>query len=75
MHARTDAARTANLANGASHSFSIGYMSRTNLFLKVEVEHDEDDRPERLGGEICRYLAKFYGVNSAEMTNYSTVDE
>lgn len=50
-------------------------MSRTNLFLKVELEHEEDEKPERLGAEICRHLMKFYGVHSAEMTNYTTIEE
>jgi hypothetical protein len=49
-------------------------MPRTNLFLKVEIEHDEDERPERLGQEICRQLMKFYGVVSAELTNYTSLD-
>ena len=37
-------------------------MSRTNLFFKVEVEHDPDEKPERIGEEICRRLLKMYGV-------------
>ena len=47
-------------------------MKRTSLFLKVEIEHDADERPERLADEICRRLAKFYGVREAELTNYTT---
>ncbi len=49
-------------------------MARTNLFFKVEIEHDEDERPEKLGEELCRQLMKFYGVRSAELTNYTTLD-
>ena len=49
-------------------------MKRTNLFFKVEIEHDADERPERLGDEIRRQLAKFYGVRDAELTNYTTTD-
>src|SRR5579871_1328414 len=37
-------------------------MNRTNLFFKVEIEHDEEERIERLANEICRRLAKVYGV-------------
>ena len=44
-------------------------MPRTNLFLKVEVEHDEDEPPEKLGEQLCRHLMKVYGVRSAEFTN------
>ena len=49
-------------------------MSRTNLFFKVEIEHEPDDKPEKIGAEICRQLAKFYGVREAELSNYSTVE-
>ena len=37
-------------------------MSRTNLFFKVEVEHDSGEKPERIGEEIGRQLRKLYGV-------------
>jgi len=47
-------------------------MKRTSLFFKVEIEHDADERPERLADEICRKLSKFYGVREAELTNYTT---
>ena len=50
-------------------------MSRTNLFFKVEVEHDRDERPERLGDEIRRSLLKLYGVRDVEMSNYSTIED
>jgi hypothetical protein len=33
-------------------------MVRTHLFFKVEVEHDEDERPEKIGEEIGRQLRK-----------------
>ncbi len=49
-------------------------MPRTNLFFKVEIEHDEDERPEKLGDEISRQLTKIYGVRSAELTNYTNLD-
>ncbi|MGE5645784.1 MAG: hypothetical protein ACM336_08330 [Acidobacteriota bacterium] len=45
---------------------------RTDLFIKVEIEHDEDERPERLAAEICRAALKIYGVRSAELSNYVT---
>jgi hypothetical protein len=47
-------------------------MKRSSLFFKVEIEHDAEDRPERLGDEIVRKLIKFYGVRDAELTNYTT---
>ncbi len=48
---------------------------RTNLFLKLEIEHDEDETPERLGNEICRQLLKIYGVRSAELSSYASVED
>ena len=50
-------------------------MNRTNLFFKVEVEHDKDERPERRGEEIVRMLRKLYGVRDAELTNFTRVEE
>ncbi|MGO4879613.1 MAG: hypothetical protein ACLP59_02185 [Bryobacteraceae bacterium] len=50
-------------------------MQRTNLFFKVVVEHDEEDRPERLGSDICRQIVKIYGVRSAELTSFTRVEE
>ncbi|HXA49684.1 MAG TPA: hypothetical protein VNV86_05250 [Candidatus Acidoferrum sp.] len=47
-------------------------MKRSTLFLKVEVEHDAEERPERLGDEIVRRLLKFYGVRDAELTSYTS---
>ncbi len=47
-------------------------MKRTSLFLKVEIEHDAEERPERLGDEIRRKILKFYGVRDAELTNYTS---
>jgi hypothetical protein len=50
-------------------------MSRTNLFFKVEVEHDPEENPERIGAEICRQLLKLYGVREAELSSFTHVEE
>lgn len=50
-------------------------MSRTNLFFKVEIEHEPEEKPERLGDEISRRLQKIYGVRTAELTNFTTLEE
>ena len=47
-------------------------MARTDLFLKVVIDHDEHESPEKLATEICRQVQKVYGVRSAEMSNYVT---
>jgi hypothetical protein len=47
-------------------------MPRTDVYIKVVIDHDEEDQPERLGAEICRQIQKVYGVRTAEVTNYLT---
>ncbi|MBV8864680.1 MAG: hypothetical protein JO210_04690 [Acidobacteriaceae bacterium] len=44
-------------------------MKRVDLYIKVSVELDEEEKPERLAGEICRQLEKLYAVRSAELSN------
>jgi len=50
-------------------------MSRTNLFFKVEIEHDGDENPERIGDEIRRHLRKLYGVREVELSSFTTAEE
>jgi hypothetical protein len=50
-------------------------MSRTNLFFKVEIEHDPEEKPERIGDEICRQLLRLYGVRSAELSNFTILED
>jgi len=50
-------------------------MRRTNLFFKVEVEHDSEDQPERLAEQIRRQLLKLYGVREVELSNFTTGEE
>ena len=33
-------------------------MNRTNQFFNIEVEHDPDDPPEKIGDEICQRLSE-----------------
>ena len=48
---------------------------RTNLFFKVEIEHDADEPPDRLGREICRQIMKFYGVREVELTHFTKAED
>ncbi len=48
---------------------------RTNLFIKVVVEHEEKESPEKLGTELCRQLERSYIVRKAELSSYSKVEE
>jgi hypothetical protein len=47
-------------------------MARTDLFLKVVIDHDDREKPEKLAEELCRRLRKIYGVRSAELSNLLT---
>ena len=48
---------------------------RTNLFIKILVEHDEKESPERLGKELCRQLERNFLVRDAELSSYATVED
>jgi hypothetical protein len=49
-------------------------MPRTDVYIKVEVQVDEKEKPERLANEICRQVRKIYGVRSAEVTHMAERD-
>jgi hypothetical protein len=49
-------------------------MKRVDLHIKVEVELDEDESPERVANEIIRQIQKIYVVRSAELSNTVTSD-
>jgi hypothetical protein len=60
------------LTKDAHGGTSLSYhrkMPRTDLYLKVEIDLDEREQPERLASEICRQIRKVYGVRSAEVSN------
>ncbi|MGA7241128.1 MAG: hypothetical protein WBY44_35935 [Bryobacteraceae bacterium] len=50
-------------------------MSVTNLFFKVELEHDAEENPERIAGDIRRQILRFYGVRDVELSNLITMEE
>ncbi len=50
-------------------------MPRTDLFLKVQIEHDPEEKPPELAEEICRRLLKLHGVRLAELSSYLTHPE
>jgi len=47
-------------------------MPLTDLFIKVEIEHDQDETPDRVAFEVCRAAMKIYGVTSAELSSMVT---
>jgi hypothetical protein len=47
-------------------------MPRTDIYLKVVIDHSSEEQPEKLGSEICRQIEKVYGVRKAEMSSFVT---
>ena len=48
---------------------NIGSMPRTDIFLKVVVEHEDDERPEKLAEELRLRVERQYGVRYAEISS------
>jgi hypothetical protein len=44
-------------------------MQRIDLYIKVELDLAQDEKPDRVAREICRQLEKLYFVRSAEPSN------
>jgi hypothetical protein len=49
--------------------YQIKDMKRVDLYIKVEVELEEDDTPEKVAREICRQVEKIYVVRKAELSS------
>ncbi len=45
-------------------------MPRTDLFIKIEIDHDAHESPQAIGDELCRRIMKFHGVRSAELSSF-----
>lgn len=44
-------------------------MKRIDLYIKVTVDLEEEEKPERVANEICRQIEKIYFVRRAELSN------
>jgi hypothetical protein len=44
-------------------------MARTYIYLKVEIDLDDKEKPDRLANEICQRVRKVYGVRDVEVTS------
>jgi hypothetical protein len=44
-------------------------MKRVDVFIKVELELDEDEKPEKVAGEICRQISRLDVVRRTEISN------
>ena len=47
-------------------------MKRVDLYIKVEVNLDEEEKVDRVASEICRQIEKIYVVRKAELSNAVT---
>jgi hypothetical protein len=50
-------------------------MVRTHLFFKVEVEHDEEESPDKIAEAIGRQLRKIYAVREVELSSVVAAPE
>ena len=44
-------------------------MRRIDVYLKVELDLDPKEAPERVAAEICRMINRVYGVRKAEVSS------
>jgi hypothetical protein len=44
-------------------------MNRADVYLKLELDLDDLEKPERIAAEICRMLSKIYGVSQVEVSS------
>jgi hypothetical protein len=44
-------------------------VARTDVYLKVELDLDPKEKPERVAAEICRMIRRIYGVRKAEVSS------
>lgn len=49
-------------------------VQRVDVFIKVEVELEEDEKPERVANEICRQVEKIFVVRRVELSSMITRD-
>jgi hypothetical protein len=47
----------------------IQIMARTYIYIKVEIDLDDKEKPDRIANEICQKVSKVYGVRTAEVTS------
>jgi hypothetical protein len=50
-------------------------VPRTDVYLKVELDLDPKESPERIAAEVCRMIRRIYGVRKAEVSSIVERDE
>lgn len=72
VHQRTLITRGTSRTEARPGAASLSYhrdMARIDLYVKVELDTDELEPPDRLAEEICRIVSRIYGVRRAEVSN------
>ena len=49
-------------------------MERYDIYIKVQVDIDEEEKPERVANEICRQIQKMPVVRFAELSSITIKD-
>jgi hypothetical protein len=52
----------------------MAIMPRTDLHIKVVLDHERDEDVDKLAAEICRLIERAYAVRSATVSNTVTHD-
>ena len=50
-------------------------MVRTDIYLKVQLDHGSEENVQKLAAEISRQLLKIYSVRNVEVQNIITDKE
>jgi hypothetical protein len=53
----------------------MAVMPRTDIHIKVVLDHERDDDVDKLASEICRLVEKSYAVQSATVSSVVRADE
>jgi hypothetical protein len=50
-------------------------VPRTDVYVKIELDLDQKESPERVASEICRVIRRVYGVRKAEVSSMVERDD
>lgn len=50
-------------------------MPRTDVYIKVELDHEKEEKVAALAAELCRHLRKLYNVRQAEVQSMHSRSE
>ena len=44
-------------------------MPKVDVYLKIELDLDADEKPEKIAQELCKQARKVYSVRSADVSS------